>query len=135
VTRISVLLFVSTMLITGCGSKSVSDYVPDPSAAHEALIKVLEAWKRGEPVGPIDGKPAVQVGDSQRQPGQVLESYEILGETGADGGRRFAVQVKFANPPAEEKVDYIVLGIDPLWVMRREDYNVIGHWEHKMTDE
>ena len=134
-TRFSVFLLALMLLIQGCNSKSVSDYVPDQSAAQAALIKVLEAWKRGDPVGPIDGKPAVQVGDSQRQPGQLLESYEILGETGADGGRRFAVQVTLANPRAEEKLDFIVLGIDPLWVMRREDYNIIGHWEHKMSDE
>ena len=133
--RRSVLALLLGITLTGCGSRKASDYVPSQSAARSALEKVLEAWKAGQPPGTIEGQPAVQVGDSHRRPGQVLDSYEILGELPEDGGRRFTVQVKFSNPVAEEKLSYIVVGIDPLWVMRKEDYNMVGHWEHKMPEK
>ncbi|MFM2093218.1 MAG: hypothetical protein RIS70_342 [Planctomycetota bacterium] len=128
------LLGVTMVGLNGCSSRKVADYVPSESAAREALVKALDEWKQGKPAGTIEGKPAIQVGDSLRTPGQILESYEILGELPEDGGRRFTVQVKLSNPAVEEKLYYIVLGIDPLWVMRREDYNMIGHWEHKMSE-
>ena len=128
------LLVVAIVGLSGCSSRKVADYVPSESLAKEALVKAMDEWKQGKPAGTIEGKPNIQVGDSLRVPGQILESYEILGELPEDGGRRFTVQVKLSNPVAEEKLFYIVLGIDPLWVMRREDYNMIGHWEHKMPE-
>lgn len=128
------LLGLAIVGLSGCSSRKVSDYVPAESVAREALVKAMDEWKQGKPAGTIEGKPSIQVGDSLRIPGQILERYEILGELPEDGGRRFTVQVKLANPAAEEKLYYIVLGIDPLWVMRREDYNMIGHWEHKMPE-
>ncbi len=136
--RFTLAVIFSTLifcpLMCGCGSRKIADYVPTASLAREALNKSLEAWKENQPVGLIAGKPGVQVVDSKRQPGQALDSYEVLGELSESGGRRFSVEVRLSNPVQVEKIDYIVMGIDPLWVVRKEDYNVFGHWEHNMPD-
>jgi len=126
-----VLVFVA-ITVAGCGGRTRQDYVPKTAAAREALDKALVAWRDGEPPGRIEGKPAVHVGDTHRRAGQKLAKYEIVGELPSDEGRLFAVRVKLENPTAEEKINYLVVGIDPLWVFRQEDYQMVTHWEHKM---
>lgn len=116
----------------GCKTRTADDYRPSEELCRQALSAALDSWKSGEPPGRIEGTPAVQVGDTLRRPGQKLESYEILGETAGDQGRQFAVRVVFANPAAEEKIDFILIGIDPIWVFRQEEYDMVTHWEHKM---
>jgi hypothetical protein len=72
------------------------------------------------------------VGDTHRRAGQKLARYEIVGELPSDEGRLFAVRVHLENPAAEAKVNFLVVGIDPLWVFRQEDYQMVTHWEHNM---
>jgi hypothetical protein len=118
----------------GCTQRTREDYIPSAELARSALIQAMDAWKRGEPPGRIEGKPAVQVGDTRRRTGQKLVRYEVLGELPSEEGRLFAVRVHFENPIAEEKANYLVVGIDPLWVFRQEDYQMVTHWEHNMPD-
>jgi len=117
----------------GCRSRTDADYTPSPERCRQALTTALDAWQRGEPPGRIEGTPTVQIGDTLRKPGQKLESYEILGEVGGDQGRQFAVKVVLTNPAAEEKLNFILIGIDPIWVFRQEEYDMVTHWEHKMA--
>jgi hypothetical protein len=117
----------------GCKTRTADDYRPPEDVCRQALSAALDGWKRGEPAGRIEGTPAVQVGDTLRRPGQKLASYEILGETAGDQGRQFAVRVVFTNPAAEEKIGFILIGIDPIWVFRQEEYDMVTHWEHKMA--
>ena len=119
----------------GCGGRAPEDYIPPPDSARRALGAALDAWQRGEPPGQIEGDPAIQVGDTHRRPGQTLASYEILGELPIADGRRFAVRLTLENPVAEEKADFLVIGIDPLWVIREEDYRMVTHWDHNMPAE
>ncbi|MCE9529294.1 MAG: hypothetical protein K8R36_24870 [Planctomycetales bacterium] len=121
--------------VVGCKTRTADDYRPSKELCRQALSAALDAWKLGESPGRIEGTPAVQVGDTLRRPGQKLVSYEILGETAGDQGRQFAARVVFANPAAEEKINYIVIGIDPIWVFRQEEYDMVTHWEHKMSSE
>lgn len=116
----------------GCKTRTADDYRPSEDLCRQALSAALDSWKRGEPAGRLEGTPAVQVGDTLRRPGQKLESYEILGETAGDQGRQFAVRIVFTNPAAEEKINFILIGIDPIWVFRQEEYDMVTHWEHKM---
>jgi hypothetical protein len=51
-----------------------------------------------------------------------------LGETTGEAGRTFVVNVHLKNPDAQEKVKYIVIGINPLWVFRQEDYETLAQW-------
>src|SRR6476620_2423965 len=96
--RIWVVVLLACVIIpAGCGRRTSADYIPSEQRCREALVAALEAWKRGEPAGRIEGTPAVQVGDTLRHPGQTLESYELLGELPSDQGRQFAVRVVLSN--------------------------------------
>jgi hypothetical protein len=124
----------------GCadGRSGSQRYVPSVPTAQRALEAVLSAWKAGEPVGPIRlTDPALNLGvdDANRRPGQKLVDYEILGEVAAEGPRSFAVRLSLDGPREELDVRYYLVGIDPLWVMRQEDYDLVVHWDHVMPAE
>lgn len=125
-----VLLSVACL---GCGSKGwkYERYIPAPAAAERALESALDAWRDGQGPGEVPGTaPRVQVVDCYRRPGQRLQSFEVIGEVlGERGPRCFAVRLTLANPAEVQKVRYYVLGIDPLWVYRQEEYDMIAHWE------
>lgn len=118
--------------MAGCGKKA-ADYTPAVATAEDAVRRGLEAWKQGQPAGEVAGsKPAIHIVDVGRKPGQTLEGYRILGETSGSSGRTIAVSLQLANPAEQVKTRYIVVGIDPLWVFRQEDYELLMHWDHKM---
>ena len=119
--------------LTGCQSR-IANYTPSRPAAEGALKKALDAWKAAQPVGDIPtSQPVIQVVDVGRKPGQTLASYRILGESkGASSGRSFVVTLELQNPSETVKTRYIVVGIDPLWVFRQEDYELLSHWDHHM---
>jgi hypothetical protein len=72
--------------------------------------------------------------DAYRDPGERLAGYRILGEVPADAPRCYAVELRL-HPSRIEKTRYVVVGIDPLWVFRMEDYQLLSQWDHRMTDE
>ncbi len=126
------ILFALLWILPGCADKTRS-YTPSLSTAEQALKQGLEAWQAGQPAGEIAGsQPLIQVVDVGRKPGQTLSGYRILGETRGPSGRTFAVVLKLANPEEELKTQYIVVGIDPLWVFRQSDYELLSHWDHHM---
>lgn len=119
----------------GCSRKN-EDYIPSEDVAETALARALDAWKLNEPVGEVrETKPLVYATDTSRKPGQTLRSYDILGETPGGSGRTYAVILDLENPTEQLKTQYIVVGIDPLWVFRQEDYELLMHWDHYMPDE
>lgn len=132
----TVALWLIAVCVTGCG-KTAPDYTPNPSAAEDAVRQSLDAWKAGQPVGIISGsQPSIHTVDAGRKPGQLLADYAILGETRATAsGRTFAVRLELTNPAEQMKTQYIVVGIDPLWVFRQEDYELLSHWDHHMPAE
>ena len=112
-------------LCAGCGHNggSFDDYVPKAQTAREALAAALTAWQNGAAPGKIEAvSPAVQAVDFQWQAGQKLQSYEILEEIQGDGPKRFSVKLTLAGSGAAQEVRYVVLGREPLWVYREEDY-------------
>lgn len=124
-------------LLLGCGnSRSYDRYIPAPETARKTLQAALTAWQNGQPPGKVESvSPPGQVVDRHRRPGQRLRSYEILGEVPGSGPRCFAVRLLLDNPREEQKVRYFILGVDPLWVIRQEDYDMTAHWEHPMHEE
>jgi hypothetical protein len=136
--KVCLVLVVATLggLAAGCDFASSRDhqrFVPTPEKARATITTALEAWQRGDPVGELKGtQPLIFVTDAHRRDGQKLEQYEILGEVPGATQRTYLVKVRFANPPAEEKIRYAVLGIDPLWVYRHEDLELLAHWDHAM---
>ena len=130
-----VLLLVVCFMPCGCGRLDrSSQFIPSVSIAESAVRAGMEAWKNGEPVGLVQGvaKPSVHVVDSHRKAGQKISSYEILGEVPGNAPRCFAVKANLSGSETIERLRYIVVGIDPLWVFRQEDYDLLSHWEHPM---
>lgn len=120
----------------GCGSAAdPQSFVPNLETAQKALESVLQAQQAGESAFPVSGtKPAVYLVDSRQQqkPDQRLAGFEILGEIASDSPRCFVVRLSLTNPDAEVRERYVINGIDPLWVYRQEDYELLMHWEHAM---
>jgi hypothetical protein len=128
--------WVVVAVAAGCGGDGRARFVPAEAAAREALEAALRAWQDGQAPGPVAGTaPLVQVVDGHRRPGQRLQAFAVLGPAPGDGPRVFAVRLTLDGPREEQKVRYVVLGIDPLWVVRYEDYEMMAHWDHPMDDD
>jgi hypothetical protein len=125
--------FALAAWLSGCGRGDASArYTPAEADAQAAVAAAMDAWQLGIEPGEIpETSPLVFLTDSYRQPGETLVSYEILGEVPGDVPRCYAVDLQF-DPPREEKARFIVVGIDPLWVFRQEDYQLLTHWDHHM---
>ncbi|HET6575915.1 MAG TPA: hypothetical protein VFG68_20100 [Fimbriiglobus sp.] len=121
-------LSVGLLLLAGCspGGK-VEDFTPPADNARKALEAALNHWKAGNPPGTVSGtSPAVEVLDSKWKAGQKITGYEVLGEDAAGPGpRTFKVRLTLARGSPVE-VRYVVVGIDPLWVYRDEDYKKLS---------
>jgi hypothetical protein len=116
---------LAVLLPFGCskGGK-VEDFTPPADNARRALEAALKHWQAGQKPGGVPGTtPAVEAVDSKWQGGQKLTAFEILGEDPAAGGgpRVFKVRLTPAQGPAVE-AKYFVVGLDPVWVYRDEDY-------------
>lgn len=108
-------------------------YVPSPEQSETALRAIFDAWKEGRPPGMIEGtSPAVHITDTFRKPDEKLVNYHILGEVPSENPRCYAVDLRF-EPERVERTRFTVTGIDPLWVFRLEDAQLLAHWEHNMT--
>ncbi len=130
-------MVVLTVLVTGCsGTQRNEDFVPSEEVARAALDASLRMWASGD-TGQLvpDAKPAILSSDGHRTPTRKLTAYSILGEVPSDAPRCFAVKLTLGNPTAEIRERYVVVGIDPIWVIRYEDYEMLTHWSHPMSAE
>jgi hypothetical protein len=74
--------------------------------------------------------------DQQRQPGQRLREFAVLGETpGVKGCRRFVVKLSLEQPEDSILASYYVFGEGPVWVYRAEDFDMILHMDKSMMPE
>lgn len=110
----------------GCGSNGKNeDFTPASEKAKKALVAALDYWKAGKSPGSIpETNPKVEVVDSQWRNGQMLKSYEIVSDTppvNGQGPRIFTVKLTLVQGQTIE-TQFMVLGIDPLWVYRKEDF-------------
>lgn len=126
---------IALAALSGCGRQApdYTPYTPSIALAEDAVRRGLDAWKAGQAPGELPGtRPVIHVTDGGRKAGQTLESYRILGETRGSAGRTVAVILQLNNPSEEIRARYIVVGIDPLWMFRQEDYDLLMHWDHHM---
>jgi hypothetical protein len=109
----------------GCSSKSTDKFIPSETQAREALEAALTAWKDGKQPGLIEGTPIpVHAVDSQWQTGKKkLTAYEIVAQEPGEGPPLFSVSLTIQGSSQPTVVRYYVVGKDPLWVYREEDYN------------
>lgn len=109
--------------IVGCGSGE-SKYIPADATAKDALVTALKAWQAGQPHGTISTSPVpIDTYDARWQAGSKLESFEIVREEMIDNRKGFVVKMKLADNDEEQEVTYLVIGIDPLMVFRKQDYD------------
>jgi hypothetical protein len=122
-------LLLAVAALPGCGSSS-NAHQPTASTARAALDSALSAWKNGEGADALAAKsPSVQAVDSHWRAGQRLTSYEVVKEEPGEGDQRFTVRLteddpksKTKSPVSSKEVTYVVIGRDPIWVYRDEDY-------------
>lgn len=129
------LCFVTILLAdTGCTQQRTdAEFIPSEQDSQNALRTALDAWKAGQAAGPVPGtKPVIHVTDSSRIDGRKLESWKLLGPVPGNAPRCYAVSLQLAEPAEERRERYVIIGIDPLWVFRHEDYDLLLHWEHPM---
>ena len=109
---------------SGCGGGAGEKrYVPSASSARQALETALNSWQRGEPPGKIEiAGNSIEVVDSKRQAAQKLTHFEIVKEDGESGPRWFTVRLTLDGSDAGSEARYAVVGRDPIWVFREEDY-------------
>jgi hypothetical protein len=110
---------------SGCGSRGYDKYIPTEDKARQALEASLNAWRDGKKPGVVEGAPVtVEAVDSRWQAGQKLREYEILNEEpNQNGPRVFSVRLTLSKPAGrQETVRYFVVGKEPLWVYREDDY-------------
>jgi hypothetical protein len=121
---------------SGCGNSSnAARFVPREDVAREALSLALTAWKQGGSDSlALDETTSIQVVDQHRRAGQALEDFRIIGEVAGDGGRWFEVELHLEKPAQREQVRYVVVGVNPLWVFRQYDYEMLSHWDHPMPE-
>jgi hypothetical protein len=106
----------------------------DPATARRSLDAALGAWKRGAGPGLLPGlTPPTHLIDSHSTPGEKLQRYEILGEVSGEAGRCFATRLYFDKDDAPQTVQFVVLGRNPRFVFRMEDFMMMFHWEHDMS--
>jgi hypothetical protein len=122
------------VLAAGCQDRSPARYVPTEETARLALEVALDAWRDGRPPPWQVAATTVQFVDTQRKNGQRLRRYVVLGETPGDSTRCFAVRLTLEGPAEEVRARYVVFGIDPLWVYRHEDYDMMAHWDCQTAD-
>jgi hypothetical protein len=105
-------------------------YIPPAESARAQIARAMEGWLNGLTPGESgsDSKPQVHVVDETRRADQKLARYEILGEAPAENARAFDVRVTYVGSDEPDILRYIAVGVDPMWIFRREDYERI--WQH-----
>jgi hypothetical protein len=128
---ICTLVLLLPLALGASGSRWRKANIPPAASARQALEAALNAWHDGHAVGRIEtASPPIQVVDSGWGSKQELASYEILEEVSRPDGRRcFKVRLNLANPPSTQEVHYLVVGKNPLWIYREEDYKRMQGWE------
>jgi hypothetical protein len=126
------------VLCAGCsaGSQRNEDFVPAEDTARVALEAYLRAWAQGVSAQPVPGtRPAVFAADELRAGGRPLTEFTVLGPVPADAPRCLAVRLTLGKPRQVVRERYIIVGIDPIWVIRHEDYQMVTHWDHAMPPD
>jgi hypothetical protein len=111
-------------------------YIPPEETARGALDAVLSAWKGGQRFGRVaTGAVPVEVVDAQWMAGERLQDFAILGEVPGNGPRCFAVRLQLESRREPLRTRFVVFGLDPLWVYRHDDFDMMAHMEHPSDDK
>jgi hypothetical protein len=110
-------------------------FLPDWTEAREALDSALKAWRDApSPMPASFDSPSVKFLDKHRRPDQRLETFAVLGQSDIENARQFTVRLRLEPAGSSELVRYVVMGRNPVWVIRLEDFETICRWEHPMDE-
>jgi hypothetical protein len=137
-TRACCATLVLSATITGCergdGEPPTPAFVPSWAEARQALESGLSAWRDApSPVPASFDIKGVQFVDNASTLGRRLLSFQVLGQTEVKFARRFTVRLNIEGEESPELVKYHIVGRDPVWVFRLDDFEKFAHWEHDMT--
>jgi hypothetical protein len=123
-------LLAGILLLGGCRTRQDQRFIPTEEAAERVLKTALTAWQNGTkpPTLVRDTSPPIHLVDTNLKPGQKLAKFSVLGPTSGDAKRCYAVRLTLDDPPEEVRARFVVMGLDPLWVIRYEDFERICHW-------
>ncbi len=108
---------------SGCGQTGAA-YTPSQHEASQALEASLTAWRDGKSPKDLESlSPPLHPVDSEWQAGKRLERFEILKEEpSAEAAKIFVVRLGMKEPATAKDARFIVIGRNPVWVYREEDY-------------
>jgi hypothetical protein len=112
--------------LLGCARPGVERYIPSDDAARRALETVLTNLQRGQSPDEGTTAPVIHLVDSRWKPGEQLAKYEITKEESVEGHTMFSVLLVLKGGKREKLVRYVVVGRDPLYVYREEDFHSAG---------
>ena len=121
----------------GCGRGGEAPapaFVPSWAEARQALELSLSAWRDAPSPTPASSDTrGVQTVDKQRTPEKRCCPIQILGQLEIENTRQFTVRLNLEGEESPQLVKYNVLGRDPVWVFRLDDYELLSHWQHDMS--
>jgi hypothetical protein len=71
--------------------------------------------------------------DHERQPGQKLREFTVLGDSEVDNLRRFVARLSLAEPDESILAAYYVFGSNPVWVYRAEEFDRMMNMDMDMA--
>jgi hypothetical protein len=127
--------------ISGCEARDQARPTPTFTTgwdeARRSLEATLSAWRDAPASAPVPtsfSTASVQFIDKERRPGQRLVSFQILAQSDYENARQFTVRLNLEGEESPQLVKYNILGSNPVWIFRLEDYEKFTHWEHDMSD-
>jgi hypothetical protein len=118
---LSALFLMLPAALAGCGSGAAP--LPSTALARQALQASLDAWKAGKPASAlVTEKPSIETVDFEWKAGKALAEYTIDSETPGKGTQTFGATLTLKGTPTPKKVEYMVLGLDPVRIYRDEDF-------------
>lgn len=138
-------LWIFALLVAatpGCGIVTSSGsaghpITPDRATAQRALEQALTAWveNRADPLSLA--QVPIHFVDHDHRVGHRLAAFQILGATSDGRFPTLTVRLDWkpepdAPPQEPEVVEYLVAGVEPIWVFRHDELQMLMHWDHPM---
>lgn len=121
-------LLICTGFLTACGGPSMNT---SADVARKSLEAALTAWRDGKKPGNMEGtSPSVQATDFEWTSGRKLEAFEIIREEPSTADKRFTVKLNQGKAAPAVEATYVVIGLDPVLVLRAEDYERMLNMEN-----
>lgn len=110
------------MNLVNSGCHRPNPYLPADAVARQIVETAFSTWKAGRKRGTtVASEEHMTLFDSRWQAGKKLESFEIDEEITGQPQPQFIVRLKLVGQP-EETTTYMVVGVDPTFVIRQADY-------------